>query len=164
MIKVKDFVKIDLDKDELMTCCGSITWVSEMVKNGPYKSKNELLKTAEEIWYSLDEKDWKEAFSHHPKIGDKKSLKKKSTTRNFTEVEQAGIKSAKDDTLTELDKFNSEYENKFGYIFIVCATGKTAGEMLSIIKERIKNKPEDEIKVAMGEHSKITKLRIEKLI
>ena len=136
-----------------------------MAEAGSFNSLEELLKRSEEIWYSLDKTDWLEAFKHHPKIGDINSLKEKySGSKDIAKNEQSGVKEASMVTLTELSKFNDDYEKKFGYIFIVCATGKSAEEMLSLIKARIKNDPADEIKIAMEEQNKITKLRLEKLL
>lgn len=152
-------------KDEFIKCCGSNKWIQEMLSHKPYSTKEKLFNTAEKVWYSLEEKDWKEAFTHHPKIGELNSLKKKFiSTKTLLQKEQSGINTASIKTLTELAKYNKEYEKKFGYIFIVCATGKSAEEMLSMIKKRINNNPKDEIKIAMQEQFKITKLRLEKLV
>ncbi len=146
-------------------CCGSGEWINQMMLSIPFVSKNEIMEASEKIWNSLNEKDWLEAFSHHPKIGDINSLKEKfSRTKKIAEDEQSGVSEASDETLQELSKLNEEYERKFGYIFIICASGKSADEMLMIIKERIKNDSEKEIKIAAGEQNKITKLRLEKLL
>jgi len=144
-------------------CCGSKNWVNKMISSRPFKSKNEAIEISDLIWNSISKNDWLEAFEHHPKIGDINSMKEKySSTRKLAESEQAGVKDSSIDTLSELAEYNADYLKKFGYIFIVCATGKSADEMLLIIKERINNDPETEIKIAMKEQSKITKLRLEK--
>ncbi len=146
-------------------CCGSHNWVNKMISSRPFKSINETIEISENIWNSLNEKDWLEAFEHHPLIGDIDSLKEKySSSKILAEREQAGVNEASILTITELSKFNADYLKKFGFIFIVCATGKSADEMLSIIKERIKNDPVTEIKTAMKEQGKITKLRLEKIL
>lgn len=146
-------------------CCGSEKWIEQMVSAGPFTSKEEMTEHSQTIWYSLDDKDWLEAFKHHPKIGDMESLKRKfSATQDLAENEQSSVKEASREVLIELSKYNEHYEKKFGYIFIVCATGKSAEEMLSIIKERINNDPKIEIRIAMEEQNKITKLRLEKLL
>lgn len=156
---------INLDKESLVKCCGSKKWLNEMIQSAPFKSIEDIFHKSEKIWYSLDTDDWLEAFSHHPKIGDLNSLQKKfSGTKELAGNEQSGINSASADILKELAKLNKDYENKFGYIFIVCASGKSAVEMLDIIKNRINNSPEVEIKIAMEEQNKITKLRLEKLL
>jgi 2-oxo-4-hydroxy-4-carboxy-5-ureidoimidazoline decarboxylase len=124
-----------------------------------------LLQTAEEIWYSCKEDDWKEAFTHHPKIGDIDSLKEKFTsTAQWASGEQSGVNVAAQDILEALVTGNNMYEKKFGYIFIVCATGKSAKEMLDLLLARLRNDPQKEIQIAMGEQNKITKLRLEKLL
>ena len=156
---------IKLNKEDLTKCCGSKNWVNEMVSNLPFDSKEKLLNVANKVWHSLDREDWLEAFSHHPKIGDVDSLKKRfSSTKYLAKKEQSGITKASMQCLTEFAKYNEEYEKKFGYIFIICASGKSADEMLALIKQRIKNNPEDEIKIAIEEQNKITKLRLEKFI
>jgi 2-oxo-4-hydroxy-4-carboxy-5-ureidoimidazoline decarboxylase len=105
-----------------------------------------------------------EAFTHHPKIGDAKSLAEKfATTKEWASNEQSGVNEASILTLNKLAEGNKAYEEKFGYIFIVCATGKSASEMLSLLESRITNTPEVEIEIAMREQNKITHLRIDKL-
>jgi 2-oxo-4-hydroxy-4-carboxy-5-ureidoimidazoline decarboxylase len=156
---------IDLNKELLTKCCGSEKWINSMIREMPFNTKEEIFNNAEKVWYSLNKEDWLEAFSQHPKIGDINSLTEKFySTKELAGNEQAGVNDASIETLTELAKLNDEYEKKFGYIFIVCASGKSADEMLHIIKERIKNNSETEIKIAMEEQNKITKLRLEKLI
>lgn len=152
-------------KEALFKCCGSTVWVDKMITFFPVNDLKELLENAERQWYQCSEKDWKEAFNHHPKIGDIESLKNKfATTTNWASGEQAGATNASQETLEALTIGNKLYENKFEYIFIVCATGKSADHMLSILQTRLRNEPEDEILIAAEEQNKITKLRIEKLL
>jgi 2-oxo-4-hydroxy-4-carboxy-5-ureidoimidazoline decarboxylase len=151
-------------KVEIFKCCGSTSWVQKLAEKFPFASKEELKEESDKIWVSLSEKDWKEAFTHHPKIGDANSFKKKlASTANWASAEQAEVRSAEEQTLIELKTGNDEYEKKFGYIFIVCATGKSAEEMLAMLKVRLKNSPQEEIEIAMQEQNKITHLRIDKL-
>ena len=125
----------------------------------------ELLEDAEEEWNQCSEEDWKEAFSHHPKIGDVESLTKKfASTAQWASGEQSAVNVASKETIEALAEGNRLYEEKFGYIFIVCATGKSAEEMLMLLRSRLENKPEEEILIAADEQNKITKLRIEKLL
>ena len=148
-----------------MKCCGSQVWVNKMLPFFPADDLVELLEDAEEQWFKCSEADWKEAFAHHPKIGDVESLKKKfASTATWASGEQSGVNTADQQTIEALAKGNNEYEKKFGYIFIVCATGKSAGEMLGLLNERLINDPGEEIEVAADEQNKITKLRIEKLL
>lgn len=151
--------------EELSRCCGSSTWVKKMLPFIPADDMIELLEDAEELWWQCNEDDWKEAFSHHPKIGDAESLATKfASTAQWAWGEQSRVNMASAEIIKALAESNSLYEEKFGYIFIVCATGKTAEEMLEILQERLKNDPEEEIKIAADEQNKITKLRIEKLL
>lgn len=152
-------------KEELTKCCGSSAWVNRMVPFFPADDLVELLEDAEEQWFLCSETDWKEAFAHHPKIGDAESLKTKfASTAQWASGEQSGVNNASSQTIEDLAKANKEYEEKFGYIFIVYASGKSAEEMLAILQNRLQNSPEVEIEIAADEQNKITKLRIEKLL
>ena len=131
----------------------------------PADSLDELLEHAEEMWYECSEDDWKEAFTYHPRIGDMESFAKKfASTATWAAGEQGGINTASAETIEALADGNKKYEEKFGYIFIVCATGKPAGEMLSVLRSRLSNSPSEEIKIAASEQNKITKLRLQKLL
>jgi len=155
----------EVKKKELLTqCCGSAAWVHKMLSVFPVEDLVELLEAAEEKWYECTEDVWQEAFDHHPKIGDNSSMKEKfADTAGWAEVEQSGVINANENTLNELAKANDEYQNKFGFIFIVCATGKSAEEMLSMLHSRLNNTKDEEINIAASEQNKITKLRLEKL-
>ena len=155
----------DQARSEFIRCCGSAVWALRMTDSRPFTTVMDVYDTAGRIWQDLPEQDWKEAFSHHPKIGDLKSLKEKfAATANWAGGEQAGVKGAEEDVLHELAEGNRLYESRFGYIFIVCATGKTAGEMLAMLRTRLENDPAGEIKIAGAEQAKITRLRLEKLL
>ena len=152
-------------KEELSKCCGASRWVEKMLERRPFKSCEELFNAADDIWFKLAPEDWLEAFSHHPRIGDVDSLRAKFTsTANWCENEQKGVSQATEDVLHQLSKLNNDYFDKYGFIFIVCATGKTADEMLEILKSRLPNDKDKEVKVAAGEQAKITKIRLEKLL
>lgn len=145
-------------------CCGSKEWVARMLAQRPFASIENIFDTAKDAWWQLDRKDWLEAFSHHPKIGDLDSLRKKfAGTADLAASEQASVASAREETLQALAKGNKDYEEKFGYIFIVCATGKSPEEMLKLLQERLPNEDADEIKVAAEEQAKITRLRLERV-
>ncbi len=151
--------------EELTKCCGSSSWVNKMLPFIPADDMIELLEDAEDQWWQCSEDDWKEAFTHHPKIGDVESLTKKfASTSQWASGEQSAVNVASKETIEALAECNRLYEEKFGYIFIVCATGKSAEEMLGILQSRLKNNPEEEIQIAADEQNKITKLRIEKLL
>jgi 2-oxo-4-hydroxy-4-carboxy-5-ureidoimidazoline decarboxylase len=150
----------------LSNCCGSSLWVNEMMKHYPFNSEEELFQKAGEVWFEqCDEKDWLEAFTHHPKIGDLKSLEEKfAATKTWAATEQASVQKADAVTIAELAHGNEEYENKFGFIFIVCATGKSAEGMLRLLENRLPNSYDEEIKIATQEQAKITNLRLQKLL
>jgi 2-oxo-4-hydroxy-4-carboxy-5-ureidoimidazoline decarboxylase len=152
--------------EALQTCCGSTAWVESMFAAFPVADEAILLNQATTQWDQLHETDWREAFSHHPKIGsDVEALRQKfASTSTWAEGEQAAVKQASQETLEALATGNEDYERRFGYIFIVCATGKTAAEMLALLQARLPNPPAAEILIAAGEQDKITRIRLEKLL
>ena len=158
-----DRLEPDSKKALLLQCCGSSAWAEKMIHMPPAEDLIDLFEDAEEKWYECNEEDWKEAFRHHPKIGDMETLRKKFQSDQFAGEEQKAVAQASERTLTLLADANEKYEKKFGYIFIVFATGKSAEEMLEILNTRLQNTPEEEIKIAMDEQNKITKLRLEKI-
>jgi 2-oxo-4-hydroxy-4-carboxy-5-ureidoimidazoline decarboxylase len=144
---------------ELIKCCGSTAWTRTMAGRRPFISFERLLKAAEEVWWRLDHADWMEAFCAHPQIGERKAAVHIWAAREQSGMERAGVA-----VTTALEEGNREYLAKFGYIFIVCATGKSADEMLTVLQSRLLNPPEEEIRVAAAEQNKITCLRLEKLV
>lgn len=151
--------------EELFKCCGCTTWAQNLSDFRPFKSKEDLLRLSDMNWITCEMEEVMEAFSHHPKIGDLKNLEKKfASTKEWASGEQCGVDEASQNILIELAEGNALYEKKFGYIFIVCATGKTAVEMLTLLKVRLSNAPEKEFRVAMNEQNKITHIRLNKLL
>ncbi len=149
----------------LLECCGSTDWARRMVERRPFRGISELREAADHIWWELDREDWLEAFRAHPKIGEKAAAQAGSArTRHWSEEEQAGTKGARHDVLAELAESNRAYEARFGYIFIVCATGKSSEEMLALLRKRLQNDPQTELRVAAEEQRRITQLRLEKLL
>ena len=151
-------------REELTRCCGSSTWVKTMLANRPFSSEAQLYHKAEKIWNDCQPADWLEAFGHHPRIGEKNLKEKFGSTQQWASQEQKGVAVATEQILNDLIALNRQYEKQFGYIFIVCATGKSAGEMLELLEARMKNKADVELKIAMAEQNKITKLRLQKLL
>jgi 2-oxo-4-hydroxy-4-carboxy-5-ureidoimidazoline decarboxylase len=148
----------------LGNCCAAPGWVASMLACRPFADDSHVNSMAMDIWWSLPRDEWLTAFAAHPKIGDLQTLQKKfASTANWASDEQAGVAQASDDTLLDLARYNAIYEVRFGYIFIVCATGKSAAEMLSLLKCRIANEPAEELRIAAAEQLKITLLRLEKL-
>lgn len=152
-------------KEEFLKCCGSNSWAEKLVEQRPFSDQEDLFKKSDNIWERMEKDDFLEAFAQHPKIGDINSLAKRfAHTKQWAENEQSGVDSAPDKTIEELAEYNKKYEDKYSYIFIVCATGKSAQEMLEILKSRIDNDPQLELKTAANEQNKITKIRLEKLL
>lgn len=150
---------------ELLQCCGSKRWARETANRRPYQSLETLVTTANEIWWSLSPDDWLEAFRSHPRIGEKKAAESVSAqSREWSGQEQAGVTKASSDTIDSLAALNRAYEHKFGFIFIICATGKTPEEMLTALRERLEHDHTAELQIAATEQSKITELRLRKLI
>lgn len=149
-------------RDTLRACCGSSRWVERMLARRPFGGRDALLKAAREEWSSLPSEDWLEAFSHHPKIGDRASLAARfPATHHLSEREQAGVGGARADVLAAIAEANQAYVDRFGFIFIVCASGKSAGEMLQLLRARLPNDRETELRVAAEEQAKITALRLD---
>ena len=135
-----------------------------MLQRRPFGTTEAMIAASHEVWWTLTPADWQEAFADHPKIGDREALQKKfAETRHLASQEQAGVAAASGDVLDALARGNREYERTFGYIFIVCASGLTAGDMLTMLKARLTNDPATELRIAAQEQSKITDLRLRKL-
>jgi len=150
---------------EFLKCCGSKRWASSMADARPFSSADDLTAKADNIWRSLQAEDWLEAFRAHPKIGEQKAAAVQSEqARSWSAQEQSGIHDAVTETKAALAAGNQLYEERFGFIFIVCATGKSSEEMLDILNERLRNDSETELRLAAEEQRKITRLRLEKLL
>lgn len=149
--------------EKLLLCCGSVDWAEKIEKQRPFNSIPILMDQAEKVWLQLSREEHEAAFAHHPRIGDVNKLREKFTGTD-TAVEQSGVTGAAEVTLTGLFEGNKEYEKKFGFIFLVFATGKTADEMLTLLRERLKNNPEKEWQIALTEHNKITLHRLHKIL
>ena len=148
---------VDEARRVLETCCGSQRWSAAVAARRPFESVDQLQAIADEEWRRLKYHDWIEAFSHHPRIGDRKAT---GTAAN----EQAGTASAPAPMLRELERLNRLYEEKFGYVFLIFASGKSAEEMLDALEHRILNREDVEMQNAVNEQAKITRLRLSKLL
>jgi OHCU decarboxylase len=163
-LKVLNSVPHAAAENELLKCCGSNIWSRRMAAERPFVSLNKLLDSADQIWWSLEPRDWLEAFHSHPKIGEKKAAAATAAeAQRWSEDEQSGIRNSAQETMDALAQMNREYEEKFGYIFIVCAAGKSSAEMLRILRQRLGNNPAGELRIAATEQAKITQLRLRKL-
>lgn len=142
---------------EFLACCGSKDWARRMASARPFGDPERLLEVADRAWWSLSEADWREAFAAHPRIGDR-------TASGRAGEEQSESRGAPAETLAALARANRDYEERFGYIFIVCATGKTAEQMLVLCRSRLQNDAQRELRVAAEEQRQITRLRLAKLL
>lgn len=147
----------------LARCCGASRWVEGMVAARPFISLENLFMRAGNLWWELEPSDWLEAFRHHPKIGDVEHLRRRfAATADLSGFEQAGVQGADEAVIQALAEGNADYELKFGHIFIVCATGKSAAEMLAILQSRLPNNPDVELPLAAEQQRQITFLRLAK--
>jgi 5-hydroxyisourate hydrolase/2-oxo-4-hydroxy-4-carboxy-5-ureidoimidazoline decarboxylase len=167
-MKLKEFNLLSKEStyNTLELCCVSPTWINKMILCKPFKSANEVIEKAVEIWFNVCKpKDYLDAFTGHPKIGDVDSLQQKfATSKEWAGKEQASVAHANQQIIQELFHYNQLYEKKFGFIFIVSASGKSAEEMLQLLKIRYENDPVTELSIAMMEQQKITTIRLAKLL
>ena len=152
-------------ENTFLDCCGSRRWARLMAEARPFADTATLLKQATQIWQSLEPQDWLEAFAAHPKIGARQTAPHQpAQSAEWSHAEQSGAHTAAAPVRDALAEANHLYEEKFGYIFIVCATGKSAEEMLALCRERIHNPADLELLIAADEQRKITEIRLQKLL
>ncbi len=152
-------------ESELLKCCGAREWAAQLIAARPFNSVDDLIVKADQVWWSLEPRDWLEAFHSHPKIGEKKAAAATAAeAQKWSEDEQSGTRNSALETMAALAELNREYEEKFGFIFIVCASGKSSEEMLAILRQRVGNNADEELLNAAAEQAKITQLRLRKLI
>ena len=150
---------------ELLTCCGSRAWARRMADARPFGDADDLFARADGTWRALGEADWLEAFRSHPRIGENKAeAGQTGREQAWSAGEQAGMTSAAAATRAALAEGNRAYEARFGHIYIVCATGRSADEMLALLRSRLANDAATEIRVAAEEQRKITRIRLQKLL
>ena len=142
-------------ESEVLAFCASREWARCLARSRPIEDRATLLRAAERCWAGVGEADWLEAFAAHPAIGAPDAV-------GLAAREQAGAQSASAKSLAALKEANREYRERFGWTFLVCASGKTAEEMLSLCRERLHNEPRTELRVAAEEQKKITRLRLER--
>ena len=156
--------------EAFLSCCGSTVWAQQMAERRPFRDLAHLRETANAIWWELDSEAWMEAFRSHPRIGEKRA--EKPTTAEAArwsaeeqgEGESDGASGPTSETLAALAEANTAYEERIGFIFIVCAQGRSKEEILATLRYRMQNGPDLEIFVAAREQSRITALRLEKLV
>jgi 2-oxo-4-hydroxy-4-carboxy-5-ureidoimidazoline decarboxylase len=157
-------------REALRSCCGAARWVDAMLALRPFASSDALYAAADRIWRGLDRADVLEAFAHHPRIGDRgggdSARAATATSQAWSAEEQAraAATTATDpDGASALRTLNQQYAARFGYIFIICAAGKSADQILAALRARLPNPPDVELGIAAGEQGAITRLRLEKL-
>jgi OHCU decarboxylase len=145
---------------QLLACCGSRTWAARVAAGLPHPTPRALLHASDAAWWALDPVDWDEAFAAHPRIGEREGDRATATARH----EQRAVAVASPETLAALAEGNRRYEERFGRVFLVFATDRDADEMLAILRRRLENDPDTELREAAGEQARITRLRLERLI
>jgi 2-oxo-4-hydroxy-4-carboxy-5-ureidoimidazoline decarboxylase len=149
--------------NEILSCCGSKTWAQGMATRRPFSDVTTLLAASDETWGNLTAADWMEAFRSHPRIGESRPVKAASTmSQSWSAQEQRQVAAAGEDSKTAMADANRKYEERFGHIFIVCATGKTAPEILEILQRRLRNDEHSELREAAEQQRQITNLRLTK--
>ena len=149
----------------LTACCGASRWVRGMLARRPFASGDALLSAADEVWGSLNEADWREAFAHHPRLGERTAaVAQDARAEAWSGGEQSGLADASGLVRAALADANTAYESRFGFVCIICATGKRAPELLQVTRARLKNSLHDELRIAAEEQRKITRLRLLKLL
>ncbi|KAJ7568564.1 hypothetical protein O6H91_01G038000 [Diphasiastrum complanatum] len=154
-------------QQDWLDCCGSSKFAAEMVMISPFSTLQEALQMSNDIWWNkVDIPGWLEAFAAHPRIGDVEALRKKAESNaDWCKSEQSvALSTSNDHILQELAEWNRQYEAKFGFCFLICASGKSSSEILADLKERFSNRPINELQVAAAEQQKITELRLAKLV
>jgi OHCU decarboxylase len=144
---------------ELLAVCHSRRWAEAVAAGRPYADVAALQQAADEIWTGLSPEDWLEALEAHPRIGERGGA-----SADWSRQEQAGVGDAGEDVRERLARGNADYEARFGHVFLISAAGRSADEILAALTERLGNDPETELRVAAGEHRRITRLRIERLL
>ena len=168
-MRLKDLNALDAvsAERELLRCCGSTRWAQSMADARPFDSADHVAATADAVWQALGEADWLEAFEAHPRIGDPRTGESGESggagDAGWAQQEQSGLRSASDQVRERLAAGNQQYEARFGYIFIVCATGRTAEEMLGLLEGRLQHTPHQELRAGAEEQRQITRLRLAKL-
>lgn len=154
---------VDEAAQEILACCGSAAWAQAVAARRPLDNDASLIETSDKVWQSLGTSDWMEAFSKHPRIGERKDPQAASAqSATWSAQEQRGVADAGESVQSALQAANREYERKFGRVFIVCATGKSAPEILAILRRRLRNDDPTELREAAEEQRKITNIRLKK--
>lgn len=159
-----DACPLERARAALTRCCGARRWVAGMLAARPFGDDRTLHAKSELLWWQLDEDDWHEAFSHHPRIGDRRLDQRAfDTVRDLSQREQRAALEAPDDVRRALDDGNARYEQHFGHVFLICARGLPPAAILRALEARMQNDPTTELRIAAAEQAKITRLRLDEL-
>lgn len=148
-------------EDQLLQCCGSQQWARSLIAIRPFGRAEDLYELARSVWRALPEGDQLEAYAAHPRIGEK--VEGPEQSRQWSRREQSGVASADTAVREALARGNRRYQERFGFIYLVCASGRDAGELLSLLQKRLGNTREEELRIAAREQEKITRLRLERM-
>ena len=165
IVAFNDLPKAEI-RSSLLNCCASHKWVERMIEKIPFENESDLFNNAITVWANdCDEADWKEAFAAHPRIGSRKDIVAKSDESNtWASNEQAGMDQADSELKNDIASNNRSYFDKNGFIYLVCASSKSAEELAVLLEQRLKHSTAEELHIAAGEQSKITLLRLQKTI
>jgi OHCU decarboxylase len=153
---------IDDATASLLSCCAAARWAEQLVAQRPFPTEEALFTAADQVWATMQEPDWMQAFCAHPRIGERKVLHATAQSKQWSSQEQSSVDSAQAAVLEQLAAGNTRYEERFGFTFIVCATGKSAEEMLAILNRRLGNDRETELREAAEQQRQITQIRLRK--
>jgi len=146
----------------MIACCGAKRWASAMVDQRPFASIEDLSEAADRAWSEMQVEDWLEAFACHPRIGERKAVHASAQSVAWSRQEQASAASASEGILSELTEGNALYAERFGFTYIVCATGKSAEEMLAILRQRLASDRDTELREAAEQQRQILQIRLGK--
>jgi len=155
-------LRSDEAAEEILPCCGSKAWAYGLAARRPIVDEIALSTASDQVWESLAESDWMEAFHSHPRIGESLPVTGSTASGGWSEDEQRSVAAASEDVKVALVEGNREYEHRFNHIFIVCATGKSALEILGILRRRLRNEQTTELQEAAEQQRLITQLRLKK--
>lgn len=148
--------------DAILACCGARRWAKAMVASRPFASVKILSEAADRTWSTMEEADWLEAFACHPRIGERTAKRAAAQSAAWSAQEQSSTSQASEGVIAALATGNVLYEERFGFTYIVCATGKSAEEMLAILQRRLANSREAELREAAEQQRQITQIRLGK--
>lgn len=146
----------------LLSCCASKQWAQAVVKGRPYLDFAALEEAAAKVWWTLQEEDWMEAFAAHPRIGESRAHHASAQSKEWSSQEQSSMEQSEEAIRQAIAISNLEYEERFGFIYLVCASGKSATELLTILQRRLARDRVTELKEAAEQQRQITSLRLRK--